>query len=76
MRCFFMQKILILLILFILILNTSYTIYADDEIDESGISQEELQEILEISIDVTKIPSINSRHAIVYDRTSRRNTIW
>ena len=68
----------IFVVIFILILLSSFIspIYADDELEEINISEQEINEIRQTSVDVTKIPSINSRYAIIYDRTSRKSTIW
>ncbi len=51
----------------IIVLSFNYTVFADDEDSEilSNISQ-----IIEVSSDITEEPSINSRSAIVYDRSS------
>lgn len=70
------KRIFLILLTFILIIGMINPIYADDEIEETSISQEEIDEILETAIDVSKIPTINSRNAVVYDRTSRKNPIW
>lgn len=71
-----LKRILIILISFILMMNLTLTIYADDELEENSISQEEIDEIIETATDITDIPSINSRYAVIYDRTSRKDFIW
>lgn len=70
-----MQKIKILMIIVIITFSSSI-VYADDEIEESVFSLEELNEILETAVSPEEIPNINSRHAIVYERTSRKNSVW
>ena len=65
-----MKKFFIVLLVLILI-NPIY-IYAD-EIDNEQISQNELLEeinLVQASGEVDKAPSINSRHAVVYDRSN------
>lgn len=72
-----MQKIKIIWILsiFIIVLSFTFSIYADDEIGEIDITKEEIEEILEASSEVNDIPIINSRNAVIYDRSSRRSAI-
>lgn len=70
------KKMLVILTTFILATNIILPIYADDENDELDISSEEVEELLETAANLTEIPTINSRYAIVYDRTSRRNPFW
>ena len=50
-------------------------IYADDEVEESNITEEELKKIIETKAETTEIPIINSKNAIIFDRTSRRSII-
>ena len=71
-----MRKIFFILIICIVMTNVILPIYADDELDENSITEEELQEIMETVATATNAPAINSRYAIIYDRTSRRNIIW
>lgn len=68
-----MKKLLkIILILLILINMCVPTIYADDE-DE--LSQIELQQIVESGAKATEEPILNSKSAIIYDRTTKK-VIW
>lgn len=70
-----MKKILkIILILLILINMCVPTIYADDEDDEE-LNETQLQEIVETSSKVSKEPILNSKSAIIYDRTTKK-VIW
>lgn len=69
------KKILkIILILLILINMCVPTIYADDEDDEE-LNETQLQEIVETSSKVSKEPILNSKSAIIYDRTTKK-VIW
>lgn len=70
------KKFFLSMIIYIVLLSFVIPIYADDEIEEIDISKQEIEEIRETAVDVTKIPTINSRYAIIYDRTSRKNFIW
>ena len=63
-----MKKIQILLIIFLILINISLPIFADDE--EVEIENIDVGEIVQTSTDVTNIPVINSRAAVIYDRTS------
>ena len=71
-----MRKVISLLVLFILVVNVMIPIYADDEIEENNITEEELHMFIETATNVVNIPTINSRNAIIFDRTSRRSFIW
>lgn len=70
-----MKKLLkIILILLILINMCVPTIYADDE-DDDELSQIELQQIVESATKPTNEPILNSKSAIIYDRTTKK-VIW
>ena len=69
-----MKKIILFITLLILINFISIPIYANTE--EADITKEELDQILETAVTLEKVPNINSRNAIVYDRTSRNYTVW
>ena len=71
-----MRKKLCIIITMILTLNIITPIYADEEINDINISDEELNEIIETATSAISVPTINSRNAILFDRTSRHNTIW
>lgn len=64
----------IILILLIIINICCTVIYADDE-EEEELNANELQEIIEASTEPTKEPIINSKAAVIYDRTSKK-VIW
>lgn len=69
------RKLLKLLMLFIIIINICSPItYADDE-EEEELNATEIQEIVESSTEPTKEPIINSRAAVIYDRTTKK-VIW
>lgn len=63
-----MKKIIKILIIFIIVLNIIVPVFADDE--DLDIENIDLQEIVQTSVELSKIPTINSRAAVVYDRTS------
>lgn len=78
----FKLKQIISIIIFVLFLNIQFPIFADDNFEEE-VKQDEINKIIsEASLSIqtanTEIeaPSINSRHAIVYDRTTRKSFIW
>ncbi len=73
-----MQKIkmIIGIIIFIIVLNIMNPIYADDELEETSITLEEMEQIIEATSNIEEIPIINSRNAVIYDRTSRKSIIW
>ena len=61
------KKLYFLFITFTLILTLLFPVYADDENIEDSIDD---SEIIDVTSDIDDIPTINSRAAIVYDRTS------
>ncbi len=68
-----MKKISIMLIIVILLVNINIIVFADDE--DEIIDKENIQEVLEASTTPTKELKINSRAAIIYDRTSK-TVLW
>ena len=67
-----MRKIrnVILFIIFLSIVSVQMIVFADDEFDEE-FDFNQLNEFLQdVDSEVNKIPQINSRHAVVYDRCS------
>lgn len=70
------KKVFIFIFVFLTILLKAVCVNADDEIDEISVSQNDIKNIVEAATDVTKIPTINSRYAVVYDRISRKHLIW
>lgn len=71
-----MKKLLkIILILLILINMCVPTIYADDEDDDDTLNQIELQQIVESATTPSEEPVLNSKSAIIYDRTTKK-VIW
>ena len=65
-----MRKFFLTIIIFILVIGVIVPIYADD-VEENNITDEELREIVETMANTINAPVINSRNAIIYDRTSR-----
>ncbi len=64
-----MKKIIKILVILILIFNITIPIViADDE--ETELEDINIEEIIEASAKPTNIPTINSRAAVIYDRTS------
>ena len=67
----FINKLISLIILLFIIFSYS-NVFADDE-DEEELTGNEIQEaIIESSTNATEEPSINSRAAIIYDRTTKK----
>jgi D-alanyl-D-alanine carboxypeptidase (penicillin-binding protein 5/6) len=66
-------KLLISLLLIVILVCPS-VVLADDD-DEEDIDENELQQIVESSTLPTEEPVINSRSAIIYDRTTKK-VIW
>lgn len=64
-----MKKLKVILIIFIMLFNIALPVFADDEDDEI-IEDIDFQDIIQTSTDVTDIPSINSRAAVIYDRAT------
>ncbi|MCI9366068.1 MAG: hypothetical protein HFJ54_05920 [Clostridia bacterium] len=73
-----MQKLKILwtFLIFIIIFGSTHFVYADDEIEETDVTPEEIEQILEATTEAIDIPVINSRNATIYDRKSRESIIW
>lgn len=69
-------KFLSVIIICITIINLVIPVHADDEIEDIGITAEEIKEILETSATTTEVPLINARNAVIFDRTSRQCFIW
>lgn len=73
-----MQKIkkIITFMIFIIIITLSSTVFADDEIEEE-FDFSQMNEFLQtVTSDVNKLPNINSRYAVIYDRKTRNGIIW
>ena len=70
------KKIFILSLILILLFVPITVVNGDDEIEEMSVSQSEIENIVEATTDASKIPTINSRYAVIYDRVSRKSTIW
>lgn len=64
-----------IILIFAIVLNIfTPIIYADDE-DEDELSQVELEQIVESSTKPNEEPILNSKAAIIYDRTTKK-VIW
>lgn len=69
-------KILVMFCIIISILLSSISSFAIDNPDEE-MGEEEFDNFLKtVGTDVKSEPSINSRHAVVYDRVTRKSFIW
>lgn len=71
-----MKKIKLSIIWILLISFIMIPVYANTDTEETSLTKEELDQILETASSLEKAPNINSRHAVVYDRTSRSSIIW
>lgn len=58
------------IILFLSIVFLQIPVFADDNVEEEMDSYEINGFIEEVGAELHKLPNINSRHAVVYDRTS------
>lgn len=63
------------IILFLNIVLLQVPVYADDNLEEEVDNYEINSFIEEVGAEVQKVPDINSRHAVVYDRRTRYNFI-
>lgn len=63
------KKIFILNIIIVLLLGYNSLIFADDEID--NVDVKDIDKVIETSNNVTEVPKINSRYAVVIDRQSK-----
>lgn len=69
------KKLLKIMLISLILINICIpTIYADDE-EEEELNEIELQEIVESGAKATNEPILNSKSAIIYDRTTKR-VIW
>lgn len=70
----FIKMIYIFLIVFLI--TSNFTVFADDNIEEE-IEWSEIDEAIKnASSEANKAPIINSRHAVVIERTSRKSLVW
>ena len=67
----FTRNFRLIFAIFIILLIPSFVL-ADDAIPDEDFSDSEILEVLEASGEVTDIPDINSRHAVIIDRLSRQ----
>lgn len=69
------KKLLKIIIIFLILINICMpTIYADDE-EEEELNEIELQDIVESAAKPSEEPVVNSKAAIIYDRTTKK-VIW
>jgi D-alanyl-D-alanine carboxypeptidase (penicillin-binding protein 5/6) len=70
-----LKKCKLLISLFLIVIFVSHCIVFADDDDEEDIDANELQQIVESSTLPTEEPTINSKSAIIYDRTTKK-VIW
>lgn len=71
------QKIkkIISIIIFSIIITLQIPVFAEVEDEEFDFNF--LNEFLQdVDTEINKIPNINSRHAVLYDRSTRKSVIW
>lgn len=67
-----LKKIFCVIVLFIVLINFSNPIFADNE-DVEEVNVKEIQEnISQVSANIESVPTINSRAAILYERNSKQ----
>lgn len=71
-----MKKIKLIIIFILLINIITIPVYANTDTEETELTKEELEQIVETATTLEKVPNINARNAVIYDRTSRYNIIW
>lgn len=70
-----MKKIICVLMSLIIIFSFNTKVFADDIEEEQENEGQIIEDILQASADIEKTPTINSRAAVIYDRTSKK-VIW
>ena len=76
-RFLFMRKLMKIVYIFIAVflITSNFTVFADDNIEEEIEWSEIDSAIKSASSEAKNMPVINSRHAVVIDRTSRKSFI-
>lgn len=70
-----LKKILIVCMSILVLLG--HTIVFAEEYVEEELGQEEFEAAVQETLaEAPKIPTINSRYAVIYDRQTRQNIIW
>ena len=64
------------LFIFILLIFSHVRVYADNNAEEELDLGEVADIVREASSDTEKMPEINSRHAVIYDRNTRNSFVW
>lgn len=65
-----MLKKIFTIFLIILFMIFPFSVYADDEDLELDMSSDDISKTLEVSASINELPSINARHAVIFDRNS------
>ncbi len=68
-------KKLLIFLTFITIIFANIPVFAEENPDEPLDENEMNQIIEEAAVEVQEVPRINSRHAVVYDRVTRKSFI-
>ena len=72
-----LQKTKYIIILLLLLTTITSNITFAIESSDDNLEIDEINSLVEdVESDINKTPTINSRHAVVYDRNSRENIIW
>ena len=72
-RSFFEKMIYAIILMNVLSFSINNLSFANDD----DLQTEEINNLVEdVEANIKEIPTINSRHAVIYDRNSRRSTIW
>lgn len=72
-----LQRTKYIIVLIILLANITSSITFAIESSDDNLKIDEINSLVEdVEANIKKTPIINSRHAVVYERTSRKNTIW
>ena len=72
-KCLFKKITCIITLIIILSFSINTYSFANDD----DLQIEEINTLVEdVTANVKEIPTINSRHAVIYDRTTRESTIW
>ena len=71
-----MLKRILIVCISILTLLGNTMVFAEEYVEEE-LKEEEFGGVVQETLaEAPKLPNINSRHAIIYDRSTRKNIIW
>lgn len=70
------MKRIICIFLIAFIIMPSVKVFADNDVEEE-LNAGEIEELVKTVVaDTEKMPNINSRHAVIYDRSTRQSVVW